>query len=665
MSCLACDRSQASTLSIEPITPRAKPPPFFFTGKPNLYALYDRLQSALLATERRLAAEGLWPAFAPMPEMGKIGWKWKNQEEMLEIANVSVCVLPPSWLAEFSILLGELSLMLACLILASMTKTEYDKLLRMLVRLTRLRHYSNVVADTRSVSALTGLLAPFEKVAAGSGSKLARSLEIGGQDGDDGRGGAGAVGKGPPANKTLDDHGRSYTTGTRKEAKAMAYLIPVAGVARAMNAVNEAREHRAFVAAERAKDEAQFEQRRQAQASGAEQMQPTWREADAKRGREIADENKQRKKLGLELLPVPAGFEVSPLGQLLRPAAAQRSPTPANSSAASTSASSPSSSTAGEKGGESSSRLHVAGQPDGREIIPLAFSGPLAPEPSASNSNAPSSSTERDGTLHFPNGTVPSPNADPLLGSILINNVPLHRFFVSPKDREAVLRPFIVSRTTGAFNVFATVKNGGTTGQAEALALAIGRGIAVHQPMAKLALAKCQSGALGVVRPLKRLMLTLFSLPDVVVTRGSPGRHAPGRAEKDGPAKGPQGQYLGQTLKPIHGTQPKSETRTERAGAGAARKYLRAGGRGRKIRKVSRISTEAQRSSARPPANTHDSRHDGPFQAAHRRRLVLALQEGSREERRQCCSSGSARPRRRGPLPQVGPGRARRERLRG
>jgi len=83
---------QAATLSIDPITPRAKPPPFFFTGKPNLYALYERLQTSTLATERRLAGEGLWPPLPGMPEMSKIGWKWKNQEEMLEIANVSVCV---------------------------------------------------------------------------------------------------------------------------------------------------------------------------------------------------------------------------------------------------------------------------------------------------------------------------------------------------------------------------------------------------------------------------------------------------------------------------------------------------------------------------------------------------------------------------------------------
>lgn len=367
-----------------------------------------------------------------------------------------------------------------------MTKTEYDKLVRILVRLTRIRHYANVVADTRSVSGLTDLLAPFERLAAGAGSKLARSLEIGSQDAD--ANGEGATAKGPKANKTLDDHGRSYTTGTRKEAKAMAYLIPVAGVAKALNAVSEAREHQSFLAAERAKDEAQFEKRRQAQASGAEQMQPTWREADAKRGRKLAAENRQRKKLGLELLPIPSGLEVGPTGRLLRPAKIPSSKKPSSSTAIS-----PSSSSTIEAAESLELKPLVPGQADGREIVPLAFSGPLAPEPSPNNSNAPSSSTERDGTLYFPTGTVPPANADPLLGSILINNVPLHRFFTSPKDREAVLRPFIISRTTGAFNVFATVKNGGTTGQAEALALAIGRGIAVHQPMAKLALAKCGS----------------------------------------------------------------------------------------------------------------------------------------------------------------------------
>jgi hypothetical protein len=367
-----------------------------------------------------------------------------------------------------------------------MTKTEYEKLLRMLFRLTRLRHYANVVADARSVSALTSLLAPFERVAPNATSKLARSLEIG-EEGANGRGNSTL---GPKGNKTLDDHGRSYTSGTRKEAKAFAYLIPVAGVARALNAVSEAREHRAFVLAERAKDQAQFERRRQAQASGAEQMQPTWQAADLKRAIELADENKRRKKLGLELLPIPAGFKLSVNGEL-RLSTDGEAPSESASSASTGAASSPVSVETSED--DPSSRPFVPGQPDGREIVPLAFSGPLAPEPSASNSNSPSTSTARDGTLYFPSGTVPPANADSLLGSILINNIPLHRYFVSPKDREAVLRPFVLSRTTGAFNVFATVKNGGTTGQAEALALAIGRGIAVHQPMAKLVLAKCPS----------------------------------------------------------------------------------------------------------------------------------------------------------------------------
>lgn len=84
--------TQASIRSIDPITPRAKPPPFFFTGKPNLYATFDRLTSTLAQVERRLAADGLWPALRGMPKPQRISWKWKSQEEMLEVVNITVYV---------------------------------------------------------------------------------------------------------------------------------------------------------------------------------------------------------------------------------------------------------------------------------------------------------------------------------------------------------------------------------------------------------------------------------------------------------------------------------------------------------------------------------------------------------------------------------------------
>lgn len=373
-----------------------------------------------------------------------------------------------------------------------MTKTEYDKLRRILVRLTAMRHFAHVVGDGRTVQDLTALLLPFEKVASGASSRLVRSLEIGadaadasggGGGGDASRGGT-ATSRGPTANQTLDAFGRSYTSGTRKEASARVYLIPVGAVASALDAVAAARSYRAFLAAERAKDEAQFAERRAAQASGAERMAPTWLAADARQGAELAASNAERKKLGLELAVVPPALAVDANGRLRSPFRAAAEPAPSKRSATDDL-------TDADAAAVEAEHDRLASAEVARPVVPLALTGPTPPAPSPTNSNAPSSSTERDGTLHFPSGTVAPPNSDPLLGSILINNVPLHRYFSSPKDREAVLRPFVLSRTTGAFNVFATVKQGGTTGQAEALALAIGRGIAVHQPMAKRTLAKC------------------------------------------------------------------------------------------------------------------------------------------------------------------------------
>lgn len=355
-----------------------------------------------------------------------------------------------------------------------MTKTEYDKLMRMLGRLTRIRHYANVVGDARSVETLTTLLLPFEKIsvnqAGDHASKLAVSLEIGGSAITGVRGDALDNLK-----RSLDEHGRSYTSGTRKEASAQAFLIPVEAVAQSMNALNESRVYRTFLERERKKDEARIAQKAKSQAQGAEAMAATWREADARQGRALEEENKRLRALGLETKPIPKGLEVDAEGELVRPPVVESSEESIEHQ----------SSSAGESSEEGSKK--------GEQSVKVDFNRPSEVGPSPASSNSPDVLDKRDGTLYFPPGTVAPPNSDPLLGSILVNNIPLHRYFSSPKDREAVLRPFIVSRTTGAFNVFALVKNGGTTGQAEALALAIGRGIAVHQPMAKQALAKCPS----------------------------------------------------------------------------------------------------------------------------------------------------------------------------
>ncbi|KAI0358368.1 ribosomal protein S5 domain 2-like protein [Trametes cingulata] len=66
--------------------------------------------------------------------------------------------------------------------------------------------------------------------------------------------------------------------------------------------------------------------------------------------------------------------------------------------------------------------------------------------------------------------------------NILVNNIPLADYFPNLSDRERIVRPFRVAGLIGAFNVFALVRGGGSTGQSGALALGIAKGLAAHVP---------------------------------------------------------------------------------------------------------------------------------------------------------------------------------------
>ncbi|KAF8635208.1 hypothetical protein AX17_003984 [Amanita inopinata Kibby_2008] len=92
-------------------------------------------------------------------------------------------------------------------------------------------------------------------------------------------------------------------------------------------------------------------------------------------------------------------------------------------------------------------------------------------------------------------GLEPSPKAaDPQVTAttILVNNLPLADYFPLPADRERITRPFKVAGLLGAFNVFAIVRGGGTTGQSGALAHGIAKGLAAHQPDVELLLKKAK-----------------------------------------------------------------------------------------------------------------------------------------------------------------------------
>lgn len=63
-----------------------------------------------------------------------------------------------------------------------------------------------------------------------------------------------------------------------------------------------------------------------------------------------------------------------------------------------------------------------------------------------------------------------APGAEPPLGEILVNNVPIGTYFSRAAHREAVTWPLKLAGVLGAYNVFALVRGGGASGQAGALA---------------------------------------------------------------------------------------------------------------------------------------------------------------------------------------------------
>ncbi|KAG6867825.1 hypothetical protein C0993_010584 [Termitomyces sp. T159_Od127] len=76
--------------------------------------------------------------------------------------------------------------------------------------------------------------------------------------------------------------------------------------------------------------------------------------------------------------------------------------------------------------------------------------------------------------------------------TILVNNMPLAEYFPIPVDRERIMRPFKVAGVVGAYNVFALVRGGGTTGQSGALSHGIAKGLVIHEPQLAAVLKKAE-----------------------------------------------------------------------------------------------------------------------------------------------------------------------------
>lgn len=73
-------------------------------------------------------------------------------------------------------------------------------------------------------------------------------------------------------------------------------------------------------------------------------------------------------------------------------------------------------------------------------------------------------------------------------GEVLVNGKTLPQFFGRLHDRESAMWALKATQRIDKYNVFGLVKGGGVSGQAEALTLAVGHALMVHEPALKPAL---------------------------------------------------------------------------------------------------------------------------------------------------------------------------------
>jgi small subunit ribosomal protein S9 len=78
-------------------------------------------------------------------------------------------------------------------------------------------------------------------------------------------------------------------------------------------------------------------------------------------------------------------------------------------------------------------------------------------------------------------------------GEVLVNGKTLAEAFARVHDRETVIWALKATDRLDKYNVWARAEGGGTTGQAEALALAVGKALLVHEPALKPAVRRCES----------------------------------------------------------------------------------------------------------------------------------------------------------------------------
>ena len=119
-------------------------------------------------------------------------------------------------------------------------------------------------------------------------------------------------------------------------------------------------------------------------------------------------------------------------------------------------------------------------------IIPVKQKSPPTPTEAQASSSSSDPGTANTISIAPEKPVVPITTTE-----ILVNGMPLAKYFPLPADRERIVRPFKLTGLLGAYNVFAIVRGGGTTGQSGAVAHGIAKGLAAHVPDIELILKRC------------------------------------------------------------------------------------------------------------------------------------------------------------------------------
>lgn len=125
-------------------------------------------------------------------------------------------------------------------------------------------------------------------------------------------------------------------------------------------------------------------------------------------------------------------------------------------------------------------------------------------------------------------------------GEVLVNGKTLSEAFPREHDRESVVWPLSSTERLDKYNVWATAKGGGTTGQAESITLALARALLVHEPGLKQALRKGMFFPLFMKLPSTNSITQLVRLPSTLVVwkERSPVMSRPARSPPGSSGKG-------------------------------------------------------------------------------------------------------------------------------